>query len=352
MKGLSRVRAFEHRRGIYYIEWYEDGRRVRERVSPSTQQAARQRAEEKAAEFEEGRGFTLTLGRLLAAFHQANKWSKEHRRHYETYRQFWLDRLGYDWEVNGRTLTPALVEQHVLTAGEERGWQGRTVETHAKYLRAAVRWAYRKARLIDRDLLDGITYPKYDSAGEAYTVEELNAISRVATQVDARFAGVWEILRDTGRRLNAVRLLKWEHLDLNSGTIRFPADTDKARKRAVAFLDQETVRILETVRDGIGNPWVFPGKHCPVGAGTLTRMLREAERRAEVEYIRGRGFHAVKRRVVTELMRGGMSADEVGQVTGNVEARVLYQTYQQVEDGVRRRAIELLTDTRTDNRSS
>jgi hypothetical protein len=65
-------------------------------------------------------------------------------------------------------------------------------------------------------------------------------------------------------------------------------------------------------------------------------MLKKAEKLAGVEHISGRGFHGVKRRVVTELMdEFGGDASAVGSITGNIESSLLEKTYRQHEDGVR-----------------
>jgi integrase len=191
------------------------------------------------------------------------------------------------------------------------------------------------------------------SRGEAYSTEELDAISAVAADVDPRFAGVWEIARDTGRRLGAIRTLRVEHLAIVEDRedtliiINFPAKTDKARKRGRVFLTKYGREAVERLLDRAevqASGWLFPKGRLeydddhegPIGDGALLAMLKKAEKLAGIGHISGRGFHGVKRRVVTELMDSfAGDAGAVGTITGNIEPSVLQSIYRQHEDGVR-----------------
>ena len=360
-KGSNRVRAYEARKGLYFIEWYHGGARVREIVAPAHREAAEAAARAKASELAGAVPVgSVTLANLLEAYHEAHDWSTEHRKHQGTYRTFWLDRLGRDYVV-GRATTPDVVGRIALSEARKKGWHGRTVEAYLRYIRGAVRWGYRKARWLTADHLDGLEYPAYDSRGDAYTAEELEAISEVARQVDPRFWALWEILRDTGRRLTAVRTLKWEHVDTTDHrtALHFPATTDKARKRGKVFLTRYgecAVNNMVTV-PRLGSDWLLPcgalrqikKRNSPISPKACNKWLRRAEGLAEIEHVPGRAFHGVKRRVVTQLMdQFHGDADAVGQITGNLVPSVLLRTYRQTSDRTRVAAVEALERLRTD----
>ena len=378
-KGSTRVRAYEaKRRGPLYVEYYVDtpdgGRkRIRDPVEPRSKELAVECAERKSRELAEGLGGEpLRLGRLLEEFHEARAgaWSERHRKGQLRFRRFWVTALGRDCRID--RLTPARAEAIVARGGEGNAWTGRTQESYLKYLRSAVRWGYRKARLLNRDVLDGVTMPRYESLGEAYTVEELDVISEVAHEIDPRFAGAWELARDTGRRLGAIRTLRVDDLDphenRNRLAINFPAKSDKARRRGRVFLTQygrAAVEALQELPEVQDTGWLFPKGRLryhddhdgPIGESALLAMLKKAEKLAGVEHLPGRGFHGVKRRVVTELMHAlHGDVDRVGLHTGNLEGSVLVGTYRQHDDGLRLETAQLLEERRngqqTDNYSS
>lgn len=350
-KGISRVRAYAHRPSHYYIEWYEGERRVRQQVVPSTKEAAEQAADRKSDELEAASGMTVTLLRLLDTYHAEKQWSKEHRRHAEIYRQFWLDELGKDFVVSRRTLTPGLVEKTVADAAKENGWTGRTQETHLKYMRAAVRWGFRKQRWFDRDLLDGIDYPDYESESHIYSDEEIAKLADAVGKVDPRLEAAFHLVTETGRRINAVRLLQWENVNLDERLVVWPAETDKAGRIGRNRISEQTTQRLESLRNG--SQWVFSGEgKRPIGGGTLTRMLHRAEEEAEVPTLQGRGFHAIKHWVVTKLYAKGWDFERIGQVTGNREWRVLADVYRRLTNQTLDEAlVALTTDTTTDTRN-
>lgn len=344
-KGKTRVRAFRKRRGVYFVEWYDhEGRRVAEYVG-SDPDLAKRAADRKVAELEldRGPGRTVTLRRLLDGYHAAHreKWSSRHKKDQEAFYLFWLDALG-EKSIVGPDLTPATVESKV----QGRGWGGRYQERHLKYIRAAVRWGYRKARWLDRDHLDGVDYPKYESQGVAYSTEELDAISKVAAEIDPRFRAIWEIMRDTGRRVGSVRQLRVDQLDFTDedAAVNWPAETVKERKRGRNYVTDETRAAIEELLklDAVlESGWLFPERPLnyrvprrgPIGDTALAKMLRAAEEKAKVKHIEGRAFHGVKRRAVTELMRAfNGDADKVGVITGNIQPEILQETYRQVDD--------------------
>jgi integrase len=369
-KGRNTVRAFEREPGskTFYIEWYVkdrhgDRQTIRERVKSRRFEDAKKRAVEKAGELGTGldTGIPACLEDVLNDYIEAlaASWSDSHEKRQRRFREFWIEALGANLRL--AQLNPAMVESVVSKAGEREAWSGRTRESYLKFIRAAARWAFRKANLVARDVLNGTDYPRYESRSEAYSTEELNAISGVADQVDPRFQGVWEIIACTGRRVNAVRTLRVENLEYEEDEelwVEFPAETDKARRRGRVLLAQqarEAVEVLLEMGEVKESGWLFPRGRLdyaddhdgPIGESSLLRMLQKAEKLAGVEHVHGRAFHGSKRRVITELMADlGGDADAVGRVTGNITPSLIEQVYRQTDDQLLRFAAEAMTERR------
>ena len=297
-----------------------------------------QRAVEKSRELATATD-THALGPAIEAYLGAHevRWSENHVRGQERFAAYWKDALGEDSPVE--SLTPAIVEAKVRPE-----WSARTTQSYLKFMRSLSRWLHRKARFLVHDVLDGITLPRAAVGGTAYSTEELDTISGVAPEVGEEFSAIWEIVRSTGRRLSAVRTLRAEDLQQVDGRIvvTFQAETDKARRRSRAFLSVEAQAAVERLGVESGYLFLMRWSGLPCSIHKALEWLREAEKRAGVAYLRGRGFHGVKRRVVTELLSKLGDADLVGRVTGTSTTALIEQTYRQQSDADLLRVADLL----------
>ena len=316
-RGCPRVRARETASGTYFIEWREGATLFREPVAPATREAARAHAREKALQLAGSLPKkAITLGRLLAGYHGAHAWAPSHRRNQEVYRNFWLDALGEARNVNTWAVTPALVNRIAFVAARDRRWSARTRQAHLIYIRAAIRWGHAIAGWLEFDPLAGMSCPRARSRKIFYSDAELDAISAVAPLVDPRFWAVWEIIRGTGRPLNSVLKLKWnclDTMDLERAAVHFQVvssddERDSEPKYERAFLTYQaehallSLMYIPVVQENPAGV-MFPGGRLergvisqrPIGERSLNRMLRQAERRAGVETIRGRGFNGLRR---------------------------------------------------------
>lgn len=175
------------------------------------------------------------------------------------------------------------------------------------------------------------------------------------------------IICDTGRRISAVLAVAWER-DMvmvdDRLHIVFRREHDKGRRTSTVPVSGDTqLLIAEALErtDVIASGWLFPEGRLeyvdpidkPFNKDAATTSLHEAEKVLGIEYIPGRAWHGLKRAHVTASWEeAGGDAGLVGDVTGNVDANLLRNTYRQLNrkrtsdhvDRVRRRFKEEADD--------
>ena len=346
-KGRNRVRAFrDGRDGHYWLEWWElveepDGTKRRRRCrvllrDVTTEQEAAKRADKLAAKFAdmEPRASTLTIARLLTLYvkevtpgkgpskqdhdrRALRVWSaffdaqpepeRRASRHPET-----LDRTDWDRFVEWRR------------SGRIPGWRptrARAVEYDLKFMIAVLNWATGRQEnglpLIQRN-----PWATEIRRSQRWEMPREPSPRRPAMQDWIRdglirhsphwqFSAALILERETRRRNSAIRRLVWSDIDLDAGTIRWRAETDKAGRENVTPLSRRAIELLRTLPSrGIGAAPVFPSSTdpaTPTSRHTFQTWLRRAkarwlrsiedeqERARVAALIRGLGFHGEKR---------------------------------------------------------
>ena len=289
---------------------------------------------------------TVTLGELLEAYASsevAGRWRPRTAEGMQVNRQFWLRELGDRTDV--MALSPSLVESTAQRAARASGWSPRTEGKRIAFLRAAVRWAYRRRRMIPRNPLDGVEVPSYNSDTSAliYSEAEVRKLVTSHREVDWRVTLAASIAYDTGRRITAITHLRTEDLVLDGARLHlhFRADWDKRKMAAMVPVSQETALLLAEAVDRTEveeEGWLFPGGRLeqvdeirgPISRWAIGDALHRAEATLGIPRVQGRAFHGIKRRHVTtsmEISHGDTAL--VGDVTGNVSAELLRRVYRQ-----------------------
>ncbi|MCH7860942.1 MAG: tyrosine-type recombinase/integrase [Proteobacteria bacterium] len=159
------------------------------------------------------------------------------------------------------------------------------------------------------------------------------------TRVPCHLADVLVIVEGTGRRIGAVRQLRYADLLLSEGQhgkVRWRADTDKTGKEWVTPISPEVrARLLRVIRErpGLGDAPLFPAPRDPrkpVDDVTLRVYLRSAEKAAGVERLPHDSFHGLRRKFVTE--RKHLPDVDVAAAGGWTETDSLKQCYQQADE--------------------
>jgi integrase len=163
---------------------------------------------------------------------------------------------------------------------------------------------------------------------------------RLLTELPRRLKALFACAYHIGTRKGELRHLRWDQVDLESGSIRFERKQTKAKKpRTVPIYgDMERwLRVqLESRIDGC--PWVFHHYGKPVGA--QLRGWREACVRAGIPDLL---FHDLRRSAVRNMKRAGISDKTAMEISGH-KTRAIFDRYDIVDEGDVADAGEKLTE--------
>lgn len=317
-KGVSRVRVYERANSpCIYVEWHRNGKRLQRVLrskpdnDPVTNRAdARRIALAMSAEMERERNRNATMqflgltdhtvGALLKAMHagRAPKWSASHKRDQERYRDFWMHHLGPKTKLTD--VNAALVES--IAQRESDGWSPATHRHYLRYIRAAFRYAERKLKWIGpRHNLSAVDLPSPKSQSKPYSLAEVRKLLPALEKVSPRAGWIGHVLFQTGRRLTATRTLPAECIEVRDGytVLHYPSETDKAKQSGDVPVVGRAHELSREIAD-----W------SPVSMEQAQAWLVEAEKIAKVPHVKGRLWHAFKRRWATES-RGLVSRDKM-----------------------------------------
>lgn len=150
----------------------------------------------------------------------------------------------------------------------------------------------------------------------------------------------------TGRRLSSIRMLSYADILPDRGprgSLRFRADTDKMGYESAVPMTRRIRSVVDRVlrdRPGIGDAPLFPSPKDlgqPVSRHMCDKWLREAERRAGVEKLDGRLWHAYRAKFATEMVD---VPDRVLAKLGGWKTPRTLDIYQQPSDDVLLEALE------------
>lgn len=321
-----------------------------------------------------GRPKPVTLGELLDKYHA---WIETQDRSDKTLddkrrcRKFWLAALGSSVQV--LDLTSSQAEKLAAAARRRAGHSPRWDRKRLSYLRAAVRWGQNKARLYEVNPLRGLEMPDYapDTQDKVYDARESILLATPHEDVDWRVTLMASIICDTGRRRGAVLSISAERdLVVQDSRLHiiFRREFDKGRRSAVVPVSPDThLLIAEALErtEVIESGWLIPEGRVeyadaldkPWNVDAATKSLHRAEDVLGIPKVPGRAWHGLKRLHVTKSWEeSGGDAALVGDVTGNVDAKLLKDTYRQLNrtrttahvDRVRKRLKDEATATETD----
>lgn len=290
---------------------------------------------------------SITVKGLLGKYHD---WLESQDRSSKTFedkllcRKFWLAALGTAVVTE---LTTADVVRIAANARRRGGHTARWDRKRLEYLRAAVRWGSDEARLYDTYPLRGLKLPEYkpDTRELVYTPQEAMRLATPHPDVDWRVTLTASIICDTGRRIGAVLQIRRDDLVLVEGRLHvvFRAEFDKGRRTATVPVSEATalqiadaLELSEVIESGClipeGRTGYTDPTFRPLNKHAATKALHRAEVTLEVASVLGRGWHGLKRRhVTTSWEEASGDAGLVGDVTGNVDAGLLRNTYRQVD---------------------
>jgi integrase len=324
-RGLNRVRVYERRNldTSLYIEWREGDKRVQQSLASLVGKAvtdkhlAMQIADEvararehlsnrKAREAVFGRPKeTHTIGALFDALwaRKSEGWSVGYLRNVRAIRRFWENQLGLDRACD--SVSAAEVEDIAAKGAKAFGWSS---ATHHRYLALLVE-AYEFARSKlkwwgEEGTLSAVDFPKIRTTSRAYTDDEVVRLLKALRKIDVRAWAAGEIAYATGRRIGAIRTLTRDAVHRTNGLtiLRFPAETDKARRSGLSVLTVQAVEAVDAAL-ALGSEYLLPSddRTGAIPFNALLEMLRQAEQAVGIKAVKGRAWHGIKRRFASNV---------------------------------------------------
>jgi hypothetical protein len=181
------------------------------------------------------------------------------------------------------------------------------------------------------------------------TQDRYEAILAKAAEVHPFLTPLLALVNGTGRRISAVLHLRYEDLRLAKsaaaphGAIQWPGETDKEAKAWSAPINAAVRAALDAflaTRPGLGAAYLFPSPADPANPMDrwfASKLLRRAERLAEVPKQRGSLWHAYRRKWGTE--RKHLPIQDVMLAGGWSDPTCLQTIYQQPDDATLYRVV-------------
>jgi integrase len=143
------------------------------------------------------------------------------------------------------------------------------------------------------------------------------------------------LVEATGRRIGAIRGLRWSDISFDAPSIRWRAEFDKRRRERVIPIPEEFAKELRSFQvrlGGVGEAWLFPcvAKDEPWPREILMQLLVRAEHEAGVEHVHGGGWHMYRRKWATE--REDLPLKALMEAGGWKDLQTLVTCYQHPSD--------------------
>jgi len=243
-----------------------------------------------------------------------------------------------------------------MPAGKRKPVGKRTIEADLIWLKAVLNWAMNwrteAGYLLSENPVRGYPRPKEKNPKRPVaSLDRIDAIRRVAgdvtmevlqgkkrLQVRTHLPEIFEVVVGTGRRVSAVRQLRYSDLRLHEGpygSILWPADTDKIGYESLVPLSPSVRTAIDRVladRPGIGGAYLFPSPKdpsSPVRYELARQWLLDAEKLAGVPKMDGSLWHAYRRTWATQ--RKHLPDVDVAAAGGWKNAITLKAVYQQAD---------------------
>ncbi len=363
--GRNRVRVFpDPKTGIYQIEWRENGRRLTRSLKHRDWARAKRQADEVAAGLAvhepagkaEAEPEPLTLERLFEIYGAEvtpTKAKRTRERDRVAMRMF-LDFLGPHRRpetLSQRDWDRFIRERRAGRVGPSRKpVSNRMIECDLRFLIAILNWAARSRDeqgrlLLASNPLKGLKAPvEKNPLRVVLSDEEYRALLKVSGRVDWRFRVALVLAHETGHRIGAIRKLQWTDIDIEGRTIRWRAEHEKTGYEHSTPLTDAAIAAFEEAQErnpARGNAPVLPSTQDPsicVRRWMLDDRWRKAERLADLEPKRGRGWHSLRRKFASDLM--DLPLKVLCQLGGWKDAQTVLRCYQQPDEVQLRKALD------------
>jgi integrase len=340
------------KQGVYWIDYYVNGRRKRERIGPDKRLAETVHRKRKV-EIAEGkyldrqRPVTTTFDELAEAYLQYAR-DQQQKRSWTRDRTSLTTLKGYFSGKRLTELTPASIEQY-------RAWRRATISRRGRPVMpatinralACLKRMFNVARKGLIVLSGGV--PLANPMAIVGLERERNERDRVLSVEEFRHlydaAAPWlrpilVVAYHTGMREGEICALRWDQVDLKAGTIRLKSSYTKTDEGRLIPMSHTLTTTLKTATRYVRCPWVFvnpvkvdawqanpehvdPRYH----ATSITHAFERACRKAGVTHAT---FHDLRHTFVTNARRAGIDYFRIMAITGH-KTMAVFKRYNTID---------------------
>jgi integrase len=302
---------------VWWIEWYQDGQRKRERIGPN-KAAAEQRLREVLTARTEGRYIkkspdTRTFFKDLATWYlelpdvMAKRSYNKDLMHTKRLIACFGDRLLKD-------INPAMVEAYKQKRLSENSHSGKptrpaTVNREVTTFKTVFNKAMKNGKA-ERNPAQGVKLLKENNERDRILSPE--EYIRLLAQCPEHLKPIIKMAYHTGMRRGEILNLKWDRVDLKEGFIRLrPEDTKTTEGRSVP-LNRELMEMFKAMPRGLPLTPVFTYKGNSMAE--MKRSFTTACQRAGIEDFT---FHDLRHTFNTNAYRAGVPIPTIMKITGH-----------------------------------
>jgi integrase len=349
------------KQGVYWIDYYVDGHRKRERIGPDKRLAETVLRKRKVAIAEgkfldKQRPVTTTFDELADAYW---RWIRPdeaagvplRKRSWKSCDRYALSQLqAYFGGQPLTAITPALVEQY-------RTWRRATISRHHRLIRPStvnrelecLKRMFNVARRGLMVLKGGVPsenpvafVSKEREHNERDRVLSPEEFSRVVEAAEAWLKPILLVAYHTGMRQGEIRTLRWDQVDVKRRLLRLKSGDTKTGEGRIIPLNGALTAALQSVTIFPGCPWVFvnparltrwQARLTPVDpryhSTSIGHAFAAACMRAQVA---GATFHDLRHTFVTNARRAGVDPLTVMKITGH-KTMAVFKRYNTVDEG-------------------
>jgi integrase len=199
---------------------------------------------------------------------------------------------------------------------------------------------------LDRNPIQGfrVDQKRHTPNRPVLTGPQYDQLLAIADKVDPRFRLALILAHETGHRIGAIRLLRWNDIEWIQGWVRWCGENDKTgMDHRTPLTPAARTALLEAqqVSQAIGDQWIFPAPRqlgAPVSRFMTEKWWDRAEQLAKLDPEPGRGWHSLRRKFATELK--GTPIKDLCALGGWKDPKTILEHYQRPDSATMRQALE------------
>lgn len=342
----AKTRGVYERKGVWYVLFYVNGRRYRERVGPSKSEAVAlyqlRKTQARQGALPQRRPDTL-FADFVATYLEGERHRMRSFRDYERFGRYWSERFA------GRTLRsimPLDVEQHASRRIAE-GAAPATVNHELSFLRRVLNVALAND-LVERNAVRRVRFYREPSGRVRFLSDDEEA--RLRAEIgEARWPLVGFAIA-TGLRQGEQLGLRWRDVDLARRMLTIPRSKHGGSRHVP--LNDTALGILRAIPRRLRSDSVFTTvRGTPINpANLIHRVFRPAVERAGIEDLR---WHDLRHCFASRLVMAGVDLRTVQELLGHktltMTLRYAHLAPDHLHDAVRALDSRGRTATRTAN---